>query len=202
MSEHAKEFADHQITREPRARCWKVQKSGTWIYGFFITFSPGVLTLSGDVGELVITHYHAMPTLEAALQWLDGIEFSYLMGKSSAKQEYSPTASAKCAVAMANEDLKYDDDRRWKKLFQIFEFDLDPDARDPGNAEHRAALAKMLTEDGIQIDQLGEIDPDAWTQEYPSQCRWQFEAIKRWHALVTNPAAPERLWAYLAARAA
>ena len=72
-------------------------------YAFSVTWTPGSLAIAGDLGTFNVTHYQAMRTLESTLEWLDGIEFTYLMEKSSAKQEFSVEATLDYIVKAANE---------------------------------------------------------------------------------------------------
>lgn len=62
-------------------------------YAFSLTWTPGHMTLVGDLGEMTIVHYHAMPTLEAALSWLSTSDFDYLMKKTNIKQEFDREAT-------------------------------------------------------------------------------------------------------------
>jgi transposase-like protein len=87
---------------------------------YAVTWTPGTLVLSGDIDEFTVTHYHAMPTIEQTLDWLDGIHFDYLMGKSSAKKEYDADETLRTIIHFANEDAVpslralRDDMRAWR----------------------------------------------------------------------------------------
>lgn len=73
-------------------------------YAYAITWTPGTLVLSGDLGELTLTHWNAMPTIEATLNWLRGASFDYLMRKSDAKKEHDPEGTVAQILMMANEE--------------------------------------------------------------------------------------------------
>lgn len=72
-------------------------------YAYAVTWTPGTLVLSGDIGELTITHWHAMPTLLDTIDWLRAADHEYLMGKSSAKREYDQEETLAWIILSANE---------------------------------------------------------------------------------------------------
>lgn len=79
-------IARHTMTDRP-SRSFRFSEPGKGsVYAFALTWSPGTLALSGDMGELVLTHYHAMPTLEEAVAWAARADADYLLGKSNRKQ--------------------------------------------------------------------------------------------------------------------
>lgn len=210
ISEAPKEFLEHKISKALTSRSWKVQKPGTWIYGFTITWSPGVLTLAGDVGELVINHWNAMPTLEETLDWLSGIDFHYLMGKSSAKRQFSLEKSLAQLKGLADEDQRWNDKApHWKKIFDHFDTYVEAGFGDHLNKEHQAALIAALRDQYTDIGQHDFVelatcsDDYAGEEDWPTQCRWQFEAIMCWCRLMLeqDAAAPARVWSWVADRA-
>lgn len=91
--QHAKEraaeaFSDHQITTivdTERVKVFRCQRPGTWIYGFYLTFTPGAILVNGDIGPLLIDR----PS--GGLNWLHGngqiINEDYLFSKSSMANE-------------------------------------------------------------------------------------------------------------------
>jgi hypothetical protein len=58
-------------------------------YAFTLTWTPGTLHLSGDVGELTLTHYHAMANFDEAISWALSSDFDYLLGKSDKRPVYN-----------------------------------------------------------------------------------------------------------------
>lgn len=79
-------IARHEMRDRPSRSFWFSEPGKGSIYAFALTWSPGTLALSGDIGELVLTHYHAMPTLEEAVAWAGRADADYLLGKSNRKQ--------------------------------------------------------------------------------------------------------------------
>lgn len=79
--------------------------------------------LMGDIGELTITHYHAIGSdLRAGLEWLHDGEFDYLAGKSNVRQRYDMDATTvsiwDCLVEASREHLQAyrEDMREWRDL--------------------------------------------------------------------------------------
>jgi hypothetical protein len=64
-------------------------------YAYTLTWTPGQLVLTGDIGELTLTHYHAMPTFEKMLDWAKGSDFDYLLGKSDKRRKFDADKTAK-----------------------------------------------------------------------------------------------------------
>jgi hypothetical protein len=62
--------------------------SYTSFYAFTLTWTPGHMTIVGDLGELTIVHYHAMPTFEEACNWLQTSDYDYLLGKANVQREF------------------------------------------------------------------------------------------------------------------
>jgi hypothetical protein len=101
-------FDNHKAS-ERRSISWhmnSVDAEGRYksAYAYAVTWTPGTLCISGDIGEFTVTHYSAMRTIEGTLGWLDGIEFSYLMSKSTAQEVYDEDETFAEIIRMANED--------------------------------------------------------------------------------------------------
>lgn len=74
-------------------------------YNFTLTWTPGKLHLSGDIGELTLTHYHAMPTLDEAIKWARSSDFDYLLGKSDKRKTFDPEGTASFIWSQAIEPI-------------------------------------------------------------------------------------------------
>ena len=57
-------------------------------YAFTLTWTPGQIVITGDCGDLTLTHYHAMADFEEAISWALHSDFDYLLGKSNHGTEY------------------------------------------------------------------------------------------------------------------
>jgi len=95
-------LADHRLSDRP-SMSWHMAKPGTTHYAYSITWTPGTLVIAGDIGDFTLNHWQAMKTLPATLDWLDDIHFTYMMEKSTSKQEYEPEKTAQFIVQCANE---------------------------------------------------------------------------------------------------
>ena len=50
-------FKDHEIeviVDTPEVQRYKFSKPGTWMYGFFLTFSDNLIVLNGDIGTMIV----------------------------------------------------------------------------------------------------------------------------------------------------
>ena len=74
-------------------------------YAFTLTWTPGHMTIVGDLGELTVVHYHAMPTLEEACKWLDTPDFNYLLSKTAVKQEFDRDSTIESLWQMTTEEV-------------------------------------------------------------------------------------------------
>lgn len=62
-------------------------------YAYCLTWMPGHMTIVGDLGTLTFVHYNAMPTLEAACQWLLSPDYGYLLSKTNLEQKFDKDAT-------------------------------------------------------------------------------------------------------------
>lgn len=73
--------------------------------GFQLTWTPGNLALTGDLGELTLSN-HSCGTFAGAISWAQSPDHSYLMSKSDKReQEFDCDATAREIVQMANEPV-------------------------------------------------------------------------------------------------
>lgn len=82
------EVMDHHISEVPSRSFHFATPSKGSIMSYTLTWTPGVLTLSGDLDEMVIDHPHALRApIAAALDWASG-DLDYLLSKSSAVRTF------------------------------------------------------------------------------------------------------------------
>lgn len=103
LAEARRVLANHQTADRP-GRCFYFRdpKMGSH-FAHSLTWSPGTLTLAGDIGELTITHYHALRSLEGALSWAATSDHHYLLSKTSRRPSYDRDATVKEILRQANE---------------------------------------------------------------------------------------------------
>ena len=150
------QLAQHQISTRPSIS-WHFAEykdgAASSFYAFAITWTPGTLVLSGDLGECTVTHWNATRTLESAVRWMHGASFDYIMGKSDAKQEFSRDETLRQIVFMANDQARHtlkglrDERRRYRrdKRDALLDWDRDETVWAVEGAEgHRPALDGYL----------------------------------------------------------
>ena len=71
---------------------------------FRVTWGPGFLVLTGDIGSMVVTHYSAAIELWDAIHWLHQADCDYLMGKTDRRQEFDAESTAREIVSRIYED--------------------------------------------------------------------------------------------------
>lgn len=98
------EWLSEHIMSDSPVRSFRFRKEDTSAYHFTLTWTPGQLVLTGDCGELTLTHYHAMSKFQEAISWATGPDFDYLLGKSSAKEVYDSDETLKQIMHFLNEE--------------------------------------------------------------------------------------------------
>lgn len=79
-------IARHDLVERP-SRSFRFFEPGKGsIYAYCLTWAPGSMTLSGDLGEMVLIHYQAMPTFEEAVNWAATGDLDYLLSKSNRRK--------------------------------------------------------------------------------------------------------------------
>lgn len=71
-----------------------------------LVWTPGVLTLCGDLGDIVISNASLMK-LEPGLEWLSGSNTRYLASKTSVKSEFRPELAWPVIIRDLLDDLKH-----------------------------------------------------------------------------------------------
>lgn len=81
-----------------------VRVSRSSAYSFEITWRPGHILLTGDLGELTLVQKQAMPSFKEALEWVVDADYDYLMGKTNVKKVYDPQATYEYLIQTANRE--------------------------------------------------------------------------------------------------
>lgn len=174
----AQSFADHIMTDEP-SRSWRLGKQGTGYHAFRVTWSPGVLTISGDIGSAVYEVWPGLNTVTGSVEFVSRANFDYLSEKGSIKKEFDREATAEHILETAYEYL-----RTWKDARYIKQV-CDEYGGDPADAFDRKEAARALRDDpDLTADRAYDITNDAEVPvyAYPAAARWAFEALKLWAA--------------------
>lgn len=97
---------DTHVMTESKSRSFNFRRAnGSSCYFFKITWSAGVISITGDMGELMLEHWNAMPTFEKAVRWAADAELQYLLGKSNVSEEYDGKETAKAIISHANHEV-------------------------------------------------------------------------------------------------
>lgn len=174
----AEKFAGHEINRQHQVATFRVGKPNTTNYGFFVTWRPGTLALSGDLGNITATHYQALMTLESTIEWMADAEFYYFMEKTGVDRVYDLGATVQDFKDFADEDAGWErargDQSLWQRLMVHCSVTTHDDClkRLKEATEHHYQAA-MLAQDM-------EIDDYTGATKYADQCRWQWLALRHW----------------------
>lgn len=191
LEEHIEEaFANHAIKKIPMTFAWRCAEPKRSHYHFYVSWAPGMLTVGGDINELVVRYYSfSDPWLAAA--WVNGAGWDYFMEKACTKTEYDAAASAENIVRDAYEYHRADcvgqpsgcSLKRFQKIVDEFgEYGQD----DPKNPEHRKQACRRI----MSYAESGELSPEKVYEitedsemiiyRYPESWRWQYAAFKLW----------------------
>lgn len=204
MRRHIEEvFETHHILPAPSSKSWSIGRGvHTGTYGFRVVWLPGNLHLSGDLGEMALTHYHAMPTWKEAVDWVDRADFHYLIGKSDAKKEFNQQKTAIEMVRMAEDDYEqWGGADSWDKIFEYL--DGAAFAGESGKTEWFESrkvtndLDRKLAANLLINEVTSDLTPDvvyntfqipdfSGIYDHNYSARWQYEAFQLWAKLVKD----------------
>lgn len=173
-------FDRHKIRRET-GWTWSCRRPGDSAYAFRVTWCPFNLVVTGDVGEIVITHYSFDDPWSAAA-WVNGAGFDYFMGKSNIDKQYDREATAEFIVEDAYRQLRDEPDN-----LALFERMIDYCHGVYGEAsetETRKEACRELMSEGVSADDAYAItsDPEMLLMRYPVRSQWHYRAMKLWSA--------------------
>jgi hypothetical protein len=172
----AKSFAEH-IMQDAPAQSWRLGKPGTGCYAFRVTWAPGMIAVSGDIGSAIYEIWPAFQTLEGAIRLVARADYDYLCGKSNIKREYDREETVKGLVEYAYRSLR---DGHKPALFEQIcdEYGGDPD-KPRGRKE---AIREFRDDCSLSAERIYDLTGDFEdpVYSYPSDARWAFEALKLW----------------------
>lgn len=187
----ARDFDLHVTTIGP-GYSWRFQRPGSFNYYFRVTWAPGVLVVSGDIGELVLRHYSFDDPWSAAA-WINGAAFDYFMEKSTEKKEYAPETTASGIVEDAyrqlRDGLEYDcSTRTIPKIMDEIVERYGEWRDDPKNAEHRkyACREMLLHAESREFEARDAYemtgDAESICMDYADGFGHRYMACKKWGA--------------------
>jgi hypothetical protein len=161
-------------------------------YCFTLTWTPGHMTIVGDLGELVVVHYHAMPTLEAACAWMQSSDFHYLLSKTKEERQFQRDATiadlwhtiseeAQRAVKEIDEETAdYEKDKpKWRKRDGMTKVDFEQEMRywEGDHPRQRNAFTEVGAPRHLENRNLWrQSEKDGW--QVPDGFYWAFRAWK------------------------
>ncbi len=159
---------------------WKIRPPGGYDW-YYILFAPGVVVLAGDLGDIRLTHFGAMPTLEAALPWLVQSDTGYLLQKSDQRRELDRAQTARDLARFCREcpDLRVKAIRVLKDVPTIAAF-----SRHLGSLG-RDEIARLC------VSTL-EIDDYYGATNYTDGSRRMIRVIKDWARMMMSAQKPNR----------
>lgn len=190
MQDFAARSLSKHVLAPADTKSWKMRNPERSEYWFTVTWShPGILSIGGDMGDLTITHYHAMPTWFDALRWLEGCDFGYHLEKSSAKKVYDEEGSVEDTMQIVKDMDEYERTKFFDKLIKDRVIDAETSRNDEAEMQafHEAVKdAAAGGEDNFYRFLSNECD---WVDTYPSRDYEQsvyakMQAIYYWAAAV------------------
>lgn len=173
----AKAFANHIMTRE-RGCCWRLGKRGSVHYSFRISWHPGAVVMTGDLGETIWrgpSDFWISPWEAARL--IAGCDLHYLFGKSTGEREFDAEGTIRNILQIADEQMKFSGSTAlWTTICDHY-------GLDGAKVTDHMKAARLLREGGISrpgdayhITSDFEFD----SHRIPPQAVWQFEAVQLW----------------------
>ena len=172
-------FDRHQIRRET-GWTWSCRRPGDSAYAFRVTWCPFNLVVTGDVGEIVISHY-SFEDAWCAAAWIDGAGFQYFMEKSNISKEYDSVETAEGIIEDAYRRI-----RECRDDTRLFESMIDNTSTygDASEPETRKEACRELLNGDLTADTAYAItgDPESIRMRYPDRSQWHYRALKLWAA--------------------
>jgi hypothetical protein len=176
-------FAEHQLTRE-RGFTWCMKKPRGWNYGFRITWAPGAIIVTGDLGELV---FRGLTTLWDgpwdAARFLVDCDYDYLMGKTNAVRAFDRDETVKLLISNAEESRRHGG-QGWSQICKYYsETWACRHTLDPQKVTDHMRAAKALREDtDLDAGRVWQLDGDgdSCVYSYEPGTRWRYEALMLW----------------------
>ncbi len=208
MDDDLKELIDEGLARheisptEVPSKTWLVSRPERRVpYWFYVTWTPGHLFLSGDLCNMSLTHYHAMPTAEEAIGWAANGSINYLLEKSDAEQIFDPEGTKETIVRMADDDAENQEYAIWKKIIEYVDGNFD-DSGDIFFCDTVSVDDEKVRDIARDIFLKDDHDDGMWdaravyeyfciddyygTYKYKEQAYWQIHALKKWAELMVK----------------
>ena len=183
------EFAGHRIKKGPGLswRMWDPKKGG--IYSFRVTWTPGHLIVTGDIGHADYCVWPSFSTLWGAIELAHGAGYDYLTGKTGVAQVYDEELTIQEVLRVADDQMKYDDFSVWKNIVDEFEY-----GDNHRNGAIQMKAASRMRSDGLPEHKAWEL-AETSVRIYPPETRWCYEALQLWcRTMLAKEPAWHRAW--------
>jgi arsenate reductase-like glutaredoxin family protein len=97
-------IANHE-TKPAKSKSYRFMNPTTSNLWANISWVPGKVMITGDVNDVIITHYHSCARFHDAILWLRNSDVDYLLHKSSAKRIPDDDAIIDFIVAQFEDDI-------------------------------------------------------------------------------------------------
>ncbi|SFL17544.1 hypothetical protein [Methylorubrum salsuginis] len=190
----AKSFADHRLTKGP-GFSWRMGRSNRSAYSFRVTWAPGVVCVSGDVGEAVYQVWPSFSTLWDAVDFISRADFDYLCEKGNSRKEFDRDATVDGAIQHGYESLRHG------SRPDLFERLCDEYGGDADKTRDRKDAVRAFRDDqDLTAARIYDItgDGEDIVYSYPPGARWTYEAAKLWAATMkAQEPAWHRAWRWV-----
>lgn len=169
-------FAKHVLTKAP-ARSWRMGEPGRSAYAFRITWAPGGLAVSGDIGSATYEVWPGFSSVWDAVEFVSHAGFEYFCEKGSLKTEFDRDATVRHLFETAYADLR----AGYKvKFFKQICWEYGGDHENHHDREEAARA--FCDDDGLTAERVYVItcDSEALIYSYPARARWTYEAARLW----------------------
>lgn len=182
-------FANHRIKKGPGLswRMWAPEKGSS--YSFRVTWTPGHLIVTGDIGSADYCVWPSFLTLWGAIELAHRAGYDYLTGKTGAQHVYDEQPTILDILTTADNAMKWGDFSIWEKI--VDEFGYGENYR---NGAIQMQAAKAMREEGLPEHKAWEI-AETSTRIYKAETRWCYEALQLWcRTMIATEPAWHRAW--------
>jgi hypothetical protein len=169
-------FAEHTVSDYP-SKSWMVRGKDA-DYHFVITWTPGSVFVSGDIGGSAYSSY-GFATLEETLAIIGHGDFEYLTSKSTHELRYNAYATAKSIVRDAYDRFRQGDTSLMERIVERTGdgIDIPADRKEACRSLLTNARANDLSEDEAYelVNDSGEL-----CHKYGADANWHFQALQEW----------------------
>lgn len=189
-------FAHHRMRKGP-GLSWRFARPGAGsIYSFRVTWTPGAVTVTGDIDAATYQVWPSFGTLWGAIELVHQAGFDYLTGKSRARKEFDQDATVRHILRCADDQMRHGDFSIWEKIVGEWGW-RDLDRRYRNGAVQMVAAAEMRKACDLTAERVYNLfgDSELPVYSYGPSTRWQYEAVKLWAAeMLRREPAWHRLW--------